>query len=100
MILLLACLSLLISPGELGNLYNGHTASVTTIFGLGALPFGFAAGPRYRHQTYFDPFYVIRFVINILFILERFVPVKVLQNSSQTISCIYDYVNFDFHLSR
>lgn len=46
MILLLACLSLLIGPGELGVLNNGHT--VTVILGIGgALPFGsLAAGPR------------------------------------------------------
>nr|NP_001229927.2 uncharacterized protein LOC411317 precursor [Apis mellifera] len=49
MILLLACLSLLIGPGELGALNNGHTATVTAILGIGgALPFAsLATGPRY-----------------------------------------------------
>lgn len=48
MILLLACLSLLIGPGELGALNNGHTATVTAILGIGgALPFAsLATGPR------------------------------------------------------
>ncbi|KAK9295054.1 hypothetical protein QLX08_010531 [Tetragonisca angustula] len=48
MILLLACLSLLVGPGELGNLANnGHSVGVTAVFGIGVLPLGFAAGPRY-----------------------------------------------------
>ncbi|KZC06059.1 Delta-like protein C [Dufourea novaeangliae] len=47
MILLVACLSLLIGPGELGTLNNGLSVGVTTVLGLSALPFGFATGPRY-----------------------------------------------------
>ena len=51
MILLLACLSLLIGPGELGTLSDGPSVGVTAVLGLSALPFGFAAGPRYRRQS-------------------------------------------------
>lgn len=64
MILLLACLSLLIGPGELGVLNNGHTASVTAILGIGVLPFPtLAAGPRYCiiHSIFAPFFYIYRF---------------------------------------
>lgn len=65
MILLLACLSLLIGPGELGVLNNGHTASVTAILGIGVLPLPtLAAGPRYRiiHSIPFSFIYRFNYI--------------------------------------